>query len=117
MQLIPQVALIKTSGDILTVQYRPLLSYRGSGVFTVSDAEVLRQGEQTILRIEGGNGTIVTLTVFPISADSAVVLPKIDAGPAVAPDSHDALGSLSYALEVSKWTYEAIMRIVGDSNE
>jgi hypothetical protein len=124
MQLIPQAALFKTADDIQTVQYRPLLAYRGSGLLTVTEAVPkdsvalqMWQGERVIIRIEGGNGTIVMLSVFPISENSAAVVPKIEAGPAVSPESRQALESLSYTLEVSRWTYDAIMKLVNQNGD
>ena len=115
MQLIPQCASFKTADDIQTAQYRPLLSYRGSGLLTVADAEQRRQGERVNIRIEGGTGTIVTLSVFELTSDTAAVVPKIEAGPAVDIESRQAMESLSYALEVRRWTNEAIMKLVNQN--
>jgi hypothetical protein len=118
LRLIPECTGIKVPADILTTPLRPLLSYRGTGLLPVDAAEQLRQGERLNLTIEGGNGALVRLSFFAIFSGSkdipryAGVWNIRPGAPITPPEEQRALASLSYALEISPWTFGVIQGFI-----
>jgi hypothetical protein len=110
LHLIPECAGLKTAEDIQTPRFRPLLSYRGTGLLLAAEAETLRQGESLHLLVEGGNGALLILRLFSISPDNSryAAVPEIRPGPGASNADREAVASLSYALEISRWTFDAI---------
>jgi hypothetical protein len=71
------------------------------------------------LRVEGGNGSVVDISLFPVSETASggaasgayIAVPKIACGPAFSPADKAAASAFSYALEISSWTYSRIMEL------